>query len=143
MQLILNRIHCKKCNTDVISRNRYDMVGCGCTNQTCADGGTDYMKVSAIDMKMVEFTPVYIEDGVDKYRHAKIFRRNKLQKMKTEYIYVSAAELPTEIIELKIEEFEIDKNNSNTPSPYLTVLEEELKYRVMLERDKKINKIIE
>jgi len=118
------------------------MVGCGCTNQTCTDGGTDYMKVSAVDMKMVEFTPIYIEDGIDKYRHAKIFRRNKLQKMKTEYLYVSAAELPTEIIELKIEEYEI-RLSPDKDMPYLTILEEELKYRIILERDKKINKIIE
>lgn len=45
---------CKKCNTVLYSAYRHDYHGCSCENETTVDGGTDYLKSSAVSFDCVE-----------------------------------------------------------------------------------------
>jgi len=50
----LNRARCVKCGDIIISRHRHDFVTCKC-GAISIDGGNDYCRVCAKDLRDVQF----------------------------------------------------------------------------------------
>ncbi len=49
-----NVIQCLMCNKVLVSNYRHDFNGCGCDNNTFIDGGYDYLRYSAANLKLVD-----------------------------------------------------------------------------------------
>lgn len=49
-----NMIRCKVCKQECESRYTHDFVKCGCPNEAFCDGGTEYQRVGAKDLKYIQ-----------------------------------------------------------------------------------------
>lgn len=58
-------VHCLECDTVLYSIHRHDFHSCGCPNDVFVDGGTDYLRVGAMDLsKAVAITLDLLKDEV-------------------------------------------------------------------------------
>jgi len=69
-RLVLNKVLCKQCGTQLVSYHRHDYKTCGCSNQTMVDGGLSYLRYGGMDMEQVESIPVYMDEPYEKVREA-------------------------------------------------------------------------
>lgn len=52
--IVRNAIKCLACNKTIESKDRHDYRTCGCPNQAMVDGGHDYLRRGAVDLKLIE-----------------------------------------------------------------------------------------
>ena len=67
-QLVYNAVTCAECLKTIVSRNRHDYVTCECPNNAMVDGGLDYIRYGAKDMKKVVHHAVYDDEDFSKVR---------------------------------------------------------------------------
>ena len=67
-QLVYNAVTCTECLKTIVSRTRHDYVTCECPNDAMVDGGLDYIRYGAKDMKKVVHHAVYADDDFSKVR---------------------------------------------------------------------------
>lgn len=53
-----NCIKCLSCGIVLVSNYRHDFNSCSCKNETFIDGGYDYLRYGAVDIKMVEILEI-------------------------------------------------------------------------------------
>lgn len=64
-QLVYNAVKCLECGKTIESMSRHDYVTCGCPNDAMVDGGTDYGRYGARDMRMIEKIDIYADDDFE------------------------------------------------------------------------------
>jgi hypothetical protein len=69
--IIRNSAMCLACGKEIESKHRHDFVACGCPNQLFVDGGKDYTRRGAVDLKLYKDTSIYKEMENDAYYAAK------------------------------------------------------------------------
>lgn len=67
-QLVYNAVTCTECLKTIVSRTRHDYVTCECPNDAMVDGGLDYIRYGAKDMKKVVHHAVYDDEDFSKVR---------------------------------------------------------------------------
>jgi hypothetical protein len=61
-QLVYNSVTCLECNETIVSYHRHDYKTCNCPNSAIVDGGLDYLRYGAMDMKKIKIFAVYTDD---------------------------------------------------------------------------------
>ncbi len=67
-QLVYNSVTCLDCLETIVSYHRHDYKTCDCDNQAMVDGGTDYARYGAMNMKKIVHYAVYDDDDFEKVR---------------------------------------------------------------------------
>lgn len=67
-QLVYNAVTCLDCLDTIVSYHRHDYKTCRCENQAMVDGGTDYIRYGAMNMKKVVHHAVYADEDFEKVR---------------------------------------------------------------------------
>lgn len=67
-QLVYNAVTCLDCLDTIVSYHRHDYKTCRCENQAMVDGGTDYIRYGAMNMKKVVHHAVYADESFEKVR---------------------------------------------------------------------------
>lgn len=67
-QLVYNSVTCLECNETIVSYHRHDYKTCNCPNSATVDGGTDYLRYGAMDMKKIKVFAVYTDDPFETVR---------------------------------------------------------------------------
>jgi len=88
-QLVYNAVTCTECLKTIVSRHRHDYNMCGCPNDAMVDGGLDYARYGAMDMKKVVHHAVYADDDFQLVRqYATRGSRGKDGKQLLSYIAI-------------------------------------------------------
>lgn len=53
-QLTRNVIKCLECNEVLESKHRHDFVQCSCPNRAFVDGGSEYVRIGARDLDLIQ-----------------------------------------------------------------------------------------
>ena len=61
-QLVYNAVTCLDCLDTIVSYHRHDYKTCRCPNEAMVDGGTDYARYGAMDMKKIVHHEVFADD---------------------------------------------------------------------------------
>lgn len=61
-QLVYNAVTCIECLDTIVSYHRHDYKTCRCPNGAMVDGGTDYARYGAMDMKKIVHHEVFADD---------------------------------------------------------------------------------
>ena len=61
-QLVYNAVTCVECLDTIVSYHRHDYKTCRCPNEAMVDGGTDYARYGAMDMKKIVHHEVFADD---------------------------------------------------------------------------------
>lgn len=61
-QLVYNAVTCLECLDTIVSYYRHDYKTCQCSNQAMVDGGIDYARYGAMDMKKIVHHEVFADD---------------------------------------------------------------------------------
>jgi len=61
-QLVYNAVTCLDCLDTIVSYHRHDYKTCRCPNGAMVDGGTDYARYGAMDMKKIVHHEVFADD---------------------------------------------------------------------------------
>lgn len=61
-QLVYNAVTCVECLDTIVSYHRHDYKTCRCPNGAMVDGGTDYARYGAMDMKKIVHHEVFADD---------------------------------------------------------------------------------
>jgi hypothetical protein len=61
-QLVYNAVTCLDCLDTIVSYHRHDYKTCRCPNRAMVDGGTDYGRYGAMDMKKIVYHEVFADD---------------------------------------------------------------------------------
>lgn len=61
-QLVYNAVTCLECLDTIVSYHRHDYKTCRCPNGAMVDGGTDYARYGAMDMKKIVHHEVFADD---------------------------------------------------------------------------------
>lgn len=56
-------IHCKKCDSVLLSIDRHDYLTCDCENEAMVNGGKSMMQYGAKDMNQIEMVTVNLKNG--------------------------------------------------------------------------------
>lgn len=64
-QLVYNAVTCLECMDTIVSYHRHDYKTCRCENQAMVDGGLDYLRYGAKDMKKIVSHDVYADDDFE------------------------------------------------------------------------------
>lgn len=67
-QLVYNAVTCTECLKTIVSRHVHDYVTCDCPNSAMVDGGLDYARYGAMDMKKIVHHEVYADEDFEKVR---------------------------------------------------------------------------
>ena len=67
-QIVYNAATCCKCLKTIVSYHVHDFKKCGCPNEAFIDGGTQYIKYGANDMKQIVLNTVYDNEDFSKVR---------------------------------------------------------------------------
>ena len=67
-QLVYNAVTCVECLDTIVSYHRHDYKTCRCPNGAMVDGGTDYARYGAIDMKKIVHHEVFADEDFEKVR---------------------------------------------------------------------------
>lgn len=67
-QIVYNSVTCLECLKTLVSYHRHDCKMCSCKNQAMVDGGTDYLRYSAKDMRKISLHTVYADEDFSKVR---------------------------------------------------------------------------
>lgn len=64
-QLVYNAVTCLECMDTIVSYHRHDYKTCRCENKAMVDGGLDYVRYGAKDMKRIVHHDVYADDDFE------------------------------------------------------------------------------
>lgn len=64
-QLVYNAVTCLECMDTIVSYHRHDYKTCRCENKAMVDGGLDYLRYGAKDMKKIVSHDVYADDDFE------------------------------------------------------------------------------
>jgi hypothetical protein len=67
-QLVYNAVTCTECLKTIVSRHRHDYVTCDCPNGAMVDGGLEYGRYGAMDMKKIVHHEVFADEDFEKVR---------------------------------------------------------------------------
>lgn len=67
-QLVYNAVTCVECLDTIVSYHRHDYKTCRCPNSAMVDGGTDYARYGAMDMKKIVHHEVFADEDFEKVR---------------------------------------------------------------------------
>jgi hypothetical protein len=67
-QLVYNAVTCLDCLDTIVSYHRHDYKTCRCPNRAMVDGGTDYGRYGAMDMKKIVYHEVFADDDFELVR---------------------------------------------------------------------------
>ena len=67
-QLVYNAVTCLDCLDTIVSYYRHDYKTCRCPNRAMVDGGTDYGRYGAMDMKKIVYHEVFADDDFELVR---------------------------------------------------------------------------
>jgi hypothetical protein len=67
-QLVYNAVTCTECLKTIVSRHRHDYVTCDCPNGAMVDGGLEYGRYGAMDMKKIVYHEVFADEDFEKVR---------------------------------------------------------------------------
>lgn len=126
-RLIYNSVKCLVCEITLVSTHRHDYNKCGCENNVSIDGGLDYCKVGALNIKMVEDKCIYSDSPFEVIREFLIIGSNDEKK------YVPISQLSLTRLRF-ISDSDIDSYEYGSKK----YIQMEIEWR----RDNKINKII-
>lgn len=48
------KVQCLECGKIIESKYRHDFVSCGCPQDTCVDGGEDYLRILGKDLDKIK-----------------------------------------------------------------------------------------
>jgi len=119
-QLVYNAVTCLSCLDTIVSYHRHDYKTCRCKNAAMVDGGTDYARYGAMDMKKIVHHEIYADDDFEKVRqYATRGSRGKdgLQPLK----YIPICEMDDDYLKAVL--------NYGGAEWHLDLIRKEIKYR--------------
>lgn len=86
-QIVYNGVVCLNCGEKLESRHRHDYVTCGCGNEAMVDGGHEYARYGAVDMKkIIKITYTMSDPHIVIRRHVKWGTRGKDGKQELKHV---------------------------------------------------------